>query len=298
MATETTRDVPTSELQDLVDDYELEGWTVKKVDQNDGFWTVIAKSPQKKKPKPAPNNPDPVIDPPTSGPDPVIHPPTNEPDPTTPPQKPAPKPKPPKLGDSPFVGAAKKLTSLDIIEVGDIIGVGEDEIHAVMDVEAAGSGFDKKGRPRMLFEPHIFYRQLKGAERAKAVNLGLAYQTWKRKYPKDSYPRLKKAIKINRTAALKSASWGLGQVMGFNHELAGYTTVETMVVNFMADEENQLKGMIMFIKNNNLDDELRDHNWAGFARGYNGSGYRKNNYHIKLAKAFAKWQKIKDTPRP
>jgi hypothetical protein len=36
-----------------------------------------------------------------------------------------------------------------------------------------------------------------------------------------SYPRLAQAIAIDRPAALRSASWGLGQIMGFNHELAG-----------------------------------------------------------------------------
>lgn len=194
-----------------------------------------------------------------------------------------------------FKGEAKRLDDIDLPRIGAMIGVGEDEIHAVMDVEAGGSGFDSQGRPRMLFEPHIFYRHLKGAQRAKAVKAGLAYPKWRRNYPKDSYPRLAKAMAINSTAALKSASWGLGQVMGFNHAAVGYSTVQSMVKAFVADEEHHLAAMVAFIKNNHLDDELRDHNWAGFARGYNGSGYRKNRYHTKLAAAFAKWQRIKDT---
>ncbi|MCP1548506.1 MULTISPECIES: N-acetylmuramidase domain-containing protein [Methylorubrum] len=54
--------------------------------------------------------------------------------------------------------------------------------------------------------------------------------------------------------------------------------------------------MVRFIVTNGLDDELRRHDWAGFARSYNGASYAKHGYHNKLAAALAKWSKIKDTP--
>jgi hypothetical protein len=193
-------------------------------------------------------------------------------------------------------GAAVKLADIDLPRIGAMIGVGEDEIHAVMDVEAAGSGFDKSGRVAMLFEPHVFYRETSGAKRAAAVRAGLAWEKWKHDYPKDSYQRLTQAMLIDRTAALRSASWGLGQIMGFNHISAGYSSVDGMVKAFSAGEAAQLSAMIEFIRSNHLDDELRDHNWAAFARGYNGSGYAANGYHTKLAAAYAKWARIKDTP--
>lgn len=196
-----------------------------------------------------------------------------------------------------FKGASRKLDDIDLPRIGHQIGVGEDEIHAVLDVEARGSGFDDKGRPAMLFEPHVFYRQLRGKQREEAVRQGLAYAKWKRgSYPKDSYPRLIRAMKINETAALKSASWGMGQIMGFNHKAAGYETVQAMVRAFMEDEENHLQAMVDFIKNEKLDDELRRHDWAGFARGYNGEGYAVHDYHGRLERSFNKWKRIKDTP--
>ena len=103
-----------------------------------------------------------------------------------------------------FKGKAKRLDDIDLPMIGREIGVGEDEIHAVLDVEAAGSGFDKQGRPKMLFEPHIFWRELgKGPARDKAAAAGLAYPRWKPgAYPKDSYPRLLKAMAIDEEAAL------------------------------------------------------------------------------------------------
>ncbi len=194
-----------------------------------------------------------------------------------------------------FIGKAKRLDDIDIPRIGWAIGVGEDELHAFMDVEAAGSGFDAAGRPKMLFEPHIFYRHLSGVERDRAVREGLAYPKWKRGYPADSYPRLKKAIAINETAALMSASWGLGQVLGENYKTLGYTSPQAMVLAFMDDEEDHLEGMVDFLHVNHLDDDLKRHDWAAVARGYNGPGYKANRYDTKMANAFAKWQRIKDT---
>jgi N-acetylmuramidase len=198
-----------------------------------------------------------------------------------------------------FKGKAKRIEDIDLPLIGRLIGVGEDEVHAILDVESAGSGFDRQGRPKMLFEPHIFWRELgPGPKRDEAARQGLAYPKWKRDYPADSYPRLEKAMAIDRNAALRSASWGLPQIMGFNCKLAGYPTAKAMVEAFLDDEDTHLRAMINFIKATGLDDELRRHDWAGFARGYNGAGFAKNGYDRKLAQAFAKWQRIKDTPVP
>ncbi len=195
-----------------------------------------------------------------------------------------------------FAGRAKRLEDIDLPRIGHEIGVGEDEIHAVMEVEAAGSGFDKMGRVKALYEPHIAWRQSKGETRDLLAKEGLAYPKWKRDYPADSYPRILKAYEIAGDVALMSTSWGLGQIMGFNHAAAGYKTARAMVEDFADGEDNQLEAMIRFIVTNGLDDEIRRHDWAGFARGYNGAGYKANSYDTKLAAAFAKWQKIKDTP--
>ncbi|MER8726123.1 N-acetylmuramidase family protein [Mesorhizobium sp. M0213] len=198
-----------------------------------------------------------------------------------------------------FKGAARRLDDMDLPKLGARIGVGEDEMHAFLDVETSGHGFDALGRPVILFEPHVFYRNLSGAKRARAVAAGLAYSKWGEKpYPRDGYPRLKAACAIDETAALKSASWGLGQVLGENHAAAGFATVQAMVEAMMADEEAQLEAAINFIKTNKLDDNLRNHDWAGFAKGYNGAGYRKNAYDTRLAEAYRKWSRIKDTPWP
>jgi hypothetical protein len=195
-----------------------------------------------------------------------------------------------------FKGKAKPLDAWDFGDIGRRIGVGEDEIRAVVEVEAAGGGFDTQGRPKMLFEPHVFWRELGPDRRNVAANQGLAYPRWGEKsYPADSYPRLFAAIKIDRAAALRSASWGMGQIMGFNAKAAGYISAEEMVADFLDDEEKHLDAMVRFIVSESLDDDLRRHDWSGFARGYNGAGYAKHGYHTKLAAAYAKWAKRPDT---
>ena len=198
-----------------------------------------------------------------------------------------------------FTGKAKRLDDIDLPRIGATIGVGEDEIHAFMDIEAGGSGLDAKGRPKMLFEPHVFYRNLTGKKRDQAVKFGLAYARWSAKpYPTDSYPRLARAMAIDETAALKSASWGLGQVLGENHKMVGYATVKAMILAFMDDEEKHLEAIVKFLVANHIDDDLRAHRWDVVARVYNGPGYAKNEYHTRMAEAYRKWAKIPDTPWP
>lgn len=197
-----------------------------------------------------------------------------------------------------FKGRAKRLDDIDLPKLGALIGVGEDEIHAVLDVESRGTGFDRHGRPLILFEPHIFWRELgDGPSRRRAVALGIAYSAWRPGgYPADSYPRLIQAIGIDETAALKAASWGLGQILGTNFRAAGFDSPQAMVAAMCDDEEHHLAAMVRFIKASGLDRALRAHDWRAFARGYNGPGYATHDYHGRLARAFAKWQGIKDTP--
>lgn len=197
-----------------------------------------------------------------------------------------------------FRGAGKRLDDIDLPRIGATIGVGEDEIHAVLDVEASGSGFDKEGRLKALFEPHKAYALSSGKTRDRLVSAGLAYPKWGTKpYPADSYPRILAAMAIDEDIALRSTSWGLGQIMGFNAGAAGYPSARAMIEAFVDDEEVHLKAMVRFIVANGLDDELRRRDWRGFARGYNGAG-QVEYYAGKLAAAFAKWAKIPDTPYP
>jgi len=211
-----------------------------------------------------------------------------------------------------FKGRARRIDDIDLPVLGRQIGVGEDELHAVIDVESRGSGFDSSGRPLILYEPHVVYRcASSNAQRDKLVAAGLAYPKWGQKpYGRQSeqYTKLVKAMAIDETAALKGCSWGMFQVLGENAESLGWPSVQAFVRDMMDDEEDHLRAAIEFIKVNGIDDELRaiaalkrpstPADWEPFVDVYNGPGYKKNAYHIKAAKSHNRWRGIRDTPIP
>ncbi len=105
----------------------------------------------------------------------------------------------------------------------------------------------------------------------------------------NQYDRLGRAIVLDRTAALHSTSWGIGQVMGFNAGICGYAEVEDMVAAMCISERNQLLDMAGEIVHNGIDKALRNHDWARFARLYNGQTYEINSYDTRLAATYGRF---------
>lgn len=190
-----------------------------------------------------------------------------------------------------FKGSARRRTADGIARAAGVIGCTENHLLAVMDVEAPRGPFDAQGRPNILFEPHVFYRNLSGTKRSSAVAQKLAHRSWGA-IPYGSYAsqygKLARAMKIDTTAALKACSWGSPQILGENHKIVGYSTPQAMVEAFAESEDEQLMAMARFIVSKKLGPALKRGEWAAFAKGYNGSGYKKNKYDTKLAAAFAK----------
>ncbi len=67
-----------------------------------------------------------------------------------------------------FKGAALPMQPEDVATVAAEIGVEEAALRAVLSVESAGSGFDKAGRPKALFERHHFFKHLKAKPDCKS----------------------------------------------------------------------------------------------------------------------------------
>jgi hypothetical protein len=156
----------------------------------------------------------------------------------------------------------------------------------VMAVETRGFGFLPDRRPVILYERHIFHQRTGGKYSAKNPDISNAQAGGYGAAGANQYDRLAKAIALDKTAALESASWGLGQIMGFNATDAGYASVDAMV-NAMADSEDaQMNGMAAFIDSHGLAKHLKAQNWDEFAKRYNGSGYKKNHYDTKLNQAY------------
>jgi len=184
----------------------------------------------------------------------------------------------------------RAISEADIRELADLHSVRPAHLDAVLQVEAAGSGFllnePHPARPKILFEAHWFYRLTRFP--VSKTRPDLSSRRWNRKLYKGGsaeWRRLHDACTFDPTQALKSASWGLGQVMGFNYVAAGCESIEQFVVEAFTGERKQFNHMLNFIENNGLMGHLRAGRWAAFAKGYNGAGYRKNRYDERLAAA-------------
>jgi len=55
----------------------------------------------------------------------------------------------------------KTISGDDYSRAADLLGVDVATIRAVCDVETSGSGFLPDGRPKILFEGHVFWRELR-----------------------------------------------------------------------------------------------------------------------------------------
>jgi hypothetical protein len=184
-----------------------------------------------------------------------------------------------------FTGPATPFTEGAIQAAAARIGCDVAAVKAVIDVESRG-GFQPDTRPKILFERHLFHRLTGGAHDAAHPDIS-SPDAGGYVGGAGEYARLERAIALDRDAALKSASWGAFQILGRNHEAAGFANVEDFCAAMCRSEDDQLGAFVAFVLANHLDDELRRQDWAGFARGYNGPAFEKNRYDQKLATAHA-----------
>lgn len=188
-----------------------------------------------------------------------------------------------------FSGRGSPLTQDGLRGAASNLGVNLPALWAVMTVETSGCGFLPDRRPKILFERHVFHKLTNGVFDAKTPDISNSKPRGYGKGGAFQYERLNRAISLDRTAALQSASWGLGQVMGFNAGAAGYADVETMVSAMSQTEDAHVLAMAHFIAAHGLAGNLKKEDWAGFASGYNGKGFEKNQYDQKLKTAFARY---------
>lgn len=194
-------------------------------------------------------------------------------------------------------GDSKKLTENDFCLAAQLLDVETAAIKAVKEVESGRyGGFLPSGRPVILFEGHIFWRQLRNRginpEKHRVGNEDILYPKWDSSHYKSGeaeYVRLEKARKINRDAADASASWGMFQIMGFNYAACGEKSVSGFVDMMCRSELHQLLLSARFIRSGGMLPALQKKDWAEFARRYNGSAYAKNKYNEKLAAAYKRF---------
>jgi hypothetical protein len=180
---------------------------------------------------------------------------------------------------------AAAMTDADIATLAARLGCTPKQIRAVSIVESAGGGFDSKGRPKILFERHLFHRLTDGlytpAPFSHAIGGG---------YLEDSWNKLAYAACKDAEAAFGAASWGKFQVLGLHWRALGYPSSIDFAYSAVSGEPAHYEMLARYIEKNNLKGALRalstnPADCAAFAKGYNGPAFKKFAYDEKLAKA-------------
>jgi hypothetical protein len=176
-----------------------------------------------------------------------------------------------------FVGKGQPLTRMGLVAALNQLGLGPNDaayIWTIVEVETAGVtqgfGFRSDRQPHILFERHKFREFTSGPYDDEAPDISGPAGTYGSL--STQYARLEKALSpceregLGMGPALKSASWGMGQVMGFNHEDAGFTSAAEMVEAMKNGEDARVAAMAGFFIGNGLTDALDRKDWATFAK--------------------------------
>ncbi|WMN19834.1 N-acetylmuramidase family protein [Pseudomonas piscis] len=194
------------------------------------------------------------------------------------------------------------LRNADLVSAAQRLDLPLASVYAVNEVESNGKGFFANGKPAILFERHIMYRQLRTPRHPGDDPTELKRHAGElaAQYPAIINPsaggytggtaehqRLATARLIDDTAALESASWGAFQIMGFHWKRLGYASVQEFAAAMAASESQQFDAFVRFIEADPaLHKALKARKWAEFARLYNGPNYQRNLYDTKLQRAY------------
>ena len=186
---------------------------------------------------------------------------------------------------------APAVTPADINLIAARLGGTSRQVAAVAKVESAGGGWDDAGRLKCLYERHYFWRRIQvqipflsnptpGGYTVDADRDGV----------NDSWEKVADAAMRSPTAAFESASWGKFQIMGAHAKSLGYANTIEFVWALTRSEYAHYEALAKFIEVNGLTKAFRalstdPETCRAFAKGYNGGGYAKGNYHGKLAAA-------------
>jgi hypothetical protein len=185
----------------------------------------------------------------------------------------------------------RALNQHDIEQAAATLDCDPAAINAVVEVESPRGGFLPDGRVAILFERHVFWKQLVAASidpnSVHAPASILSQQRGGYVGGVGEWPRFFQARDIHTEAAYASCSWGRFQIMGYHATALGYADGIALSDDFARGEGYQLAAFVKFVQ---LDPDmlkaLRGRKWAAFAKIYNGPAYADNLYDTKLAAAY------------
>ncbi len=183
------------------------------------------------------------------------------------------------------------LTDADYARAAKALDCDAAAVQAVADTEARESAWDLWNRPIILFERHKFAKHTHGRFNATHPDISSSAPGG---YSRFEYERLRRAAMLDEAAALKSASWGLFQILGENHRLAGFASVDAFVDAMMVSSAEHLNAFVHFVRSQAaLKRAIENKDWPAFARSYNGPSYAKNDYDGKMRRAYLRLSSLR-----
>lgn len=189
---------------------------------------------------------------------------------------------------------AEKVSNDEITAIAKRLGASTKQVRAFAKVESGRSGFFNSGRPKILWERHYFWRRIRVRIPGLSNPRGGGYtMDANRNNVNDSWEKLMKGCRRDPVAAFESCSWGKFQVMGAHWKHLGYSSVFEFAWSMREGEAGHYESFARFIQKNGLARHLRkvSANPADnvpLVKRYNGPGYKKNNYHNKIAREMRK----------
>lgn len=182
------------------------------------------------------------------------------------------------------------LTEADYATAAARIGCDVAAIKTVAQVEARGAPWTPglEAPPKILYERHKFRLHTKPIGHYDSTHPDLSSET-PGGYVGETHEhaKLKRAAMLDEQAALKACSWGMFQILGENYMEAGFPSVEAFVAAMLLSRKDHLRAFAQFVAYDvRKKKAIIDHDWARFARLYNGKGYKKNHYDENLARAY------------
>jgi hypothetical protein len=148
------------------------------------------------------------------------------------------------------------------------LGCEPEALQAVVAVGFLDTGFDPDGiAPRVQFDARWFSRITDGEHDAEHPDLSNPNA-----YPSGAEPnhseheRLRRAMALDRTAAIASAAWGRFQIMGFWWERAGCSSAQHFVEQMYSSETAQFDCFLQLLVHFGHAPALEEHRWADFMR--------------------------------
>jgi hypothetical protein len=171
---------------------------------------------------------------------------------------------------------------IDIAPLAAEIGISPVFLEAILRVESAGDP------TAIRFEPHLFNRYMQRAGRTERVPFtpapGRVFSLTPSETGTEAFYR---AFDIDKRAAIKSTSWGSGQVLGSRLLEIESDPDKAIEMFFNAPKEMSYNLMVAWFKKNpGAIKAANDLDFAGFAKIYNGPLFWQGKYDQKIKSAY------------